>query len=154
MGQCELRQLVNKSDLVRALVRVNIVVSLNIPSVNNYITSKENANKHPQQIKFFETHPSIATITKQCLSSSFNFQKTNADEVMKIISQLNTAKTCQNADTPTKIIKLNKDIFAKFISNNFNHCIDEGKFPYELKHADVSRYIRKKINASRRITDQ
>ena len=56
---------------------------------------------------------------------------------MKIISQLNTAKTCQNADTPTKIIKLNKDIFAKFISNNFNHCIDEGKFSYELKHADV-----------------
>ena len=30
---------------------------------------------------------------------------------MKIINQLNTAKTCQNADTPTKIIKLNKDIF-------------------------------------------
>ena len=56
---------------------------------------------------------------------------------MKIISQLNTAKACQNADTPTKIIKLNKDIFAKFISNNFKNCIDEGKFPYELKHSDV-----------------
>ena len=56
----------------------NIVASLNIPSVNNYITSKENANKYPQQIKCFETHPSITTITKQCLSSSFNFQKTNA----------------------------------------------------------------------------
>ena len=106
----------------------NIVASLNIPSVNNYITSKENANKYPQQIKCFETHPSITTITKQCLSSSFNFQKTNANEVMKIISQLNTAKTCQNADTPTKIIKLNKDIFAKFISNNFNHCIGECEF--------------------------
>ena len=72
----------------------NIVASLNIPNVNNYITSKENANKYPQQIKCFETHPSIATITKQCLSSSFNFQKTNADEVMKIISQLNAPKTC------------------------------------------------------------
>ena len=64
---------------------------------------------------------SITTITKQCLSCSFNFQKTSANEVMKIISQLNTAKTCQSADTPTKIIKL--------ISNNFNHCIDEGEFP-------------------------
>ena len=80
--------------------------------------------KYPQQIKCFEKHPSITTITKQCLSSSFNFQKTNANEVMKIISQLNMAKTCQNADTPTKIIKLNEDIFAKFISNNFNHYID------------------------------
>ena len=63
---------------------------------------------------------------------------------MKIISQLNTAKTCQNADTPTKIIKLNKDIFEKFISNNFNHCVDEGKFPYELKHTDVIPVHKKK----------
>ena len=38
---------------------------------------------------------SITTITKQRLSSSFNFQKTNANEVMRIISQLNAAKTCQ-----------------------------------------------------------
>ena len=92
----------------------NIVASLNIPSVNNYITSKENANKYPQQIKCFETHPSITTMTKQSLSYSFNFQKTNANEVMKIISQLNTTKTCQKADTPTKIIKVNKVIFARF----------------------------------------
>ena len=122
----------------------NIVASLNIPSVNNYITLEENANKYPQQIKCFETHPSIAIRTKQCLSSSFNFQKTNANEVMKIISQLNTAKTCQNADTLAKIIKLHKDIFAKFISNNFNHCIDEDEFPYELKHADVIPVHKKK----------
>ena len=54
-----------------------------MPSVNNYIMAKENANKYPQQIKCFETHPSITTMTKQC--QSFNFQKTNANEVMKII---------------------------------------------------------------------
>ena len=122
----------------------NIVASLNIPNINNHITAKENANKYLQQIKCFETHPSITTITKQCLSCSFNFQKTNENEVMNIISQLNTAKTCQNADTPIKIIKLNKDIFAKFICNNFNHCIDEGEFPYKLKHADVIPVHKKK----------
>ena len=54
----------------------NIVANLNIASVNNYITAKENANKYRQQIKCFDTHTSI---TKQCLSSSFNFQKTNAN---------------------------------------------------------------------------
>ena len=122
----------------------SIVASLNIPNINNYITTKENANKYPQQIKCFETHPSNTIITKQCLSSSFNFQKTNANEVMNIISQLNTAKTCQNADTFTKIIKLKKDIFVEFISNNFNHCIDEGEFPYELKHAEVISVRKKK----------
>ena len=92
----------------------NIVASLNIPSVNSYIRTKENAKKYPQQIKSFETHPSITIMTKQSLSSSFNFQKTNANEVMKIISQLNMEKTCQKADTPTKLIKLNKVIFARF----------------------------------------
>ena len=51
-------------------------------------------------------------------------------------------------------MKLNKDVFAKFISNNFYHCIDEDEFPYELKHADLSWYVRKKINALRRITNQ
>ena len=51
----------------------NIVASLNIPNINNYKTAKENAKKHPQQIKCFKTHPSITTITKQCLSYSFNF---------------------------------------------------------------------------------
>ena len=54
----------------------NIVANLNIASVNNYITAKENANKYRQQIKCFDTRTSI---TKQCLSSSFNFQKTNAN---------------------------------------------------------------------------
>ena len=31
-----------------------------------------------------------------------------------------------------------------FISYKFNHCIDEGKFPYELKHADVTSVHKKK----------
>ena len=33
---------------------------------------------------------------------------------MKIINQLSAAKTCQNTDTATKIIKFNKDILAKY----------------------------------------
>ena len=72
---------------------------------------------------------------------------------MNIISQLNTAKTCQNADTPTKITKL-KDIFAKFVSNNFNHCIVEGELPYELKHADIIPVHKKKDKCVKENTDQ
>ena len=33
---------------------------------------------------------------------------------------------------------------SKFISNTFNHWIDEGEFPYELKHADVIPVHKKK----------
>ena len=73
--------------------------------MSNYITVKENANKYPQQINCFETHPSVTTITKQCLSSTFDFQKANANEVTEIISQLNTTKTCQNTDALTKVFE-------------------------------------------------
>ena len=72
--------------------------------------------------------------------------------MINIISQLNTAKTCQNADTSTKIIKLNKGIFD-ILKIIFNHCIDESEFPYELKHADVIAVHKKKKNQFQ-ISDQ
>ena len=56
---------------------------------------------------------------------------------MKVINNLNVAKTCQANDIPTKIIKINKDIFANFITDHSNYCIANGEFPDELKNADV-----------------
>ena len=40
-------------------------------------------------------------------------------------------------DIPTKVIKINKDIFANFITDHFNYCIGNGEFLDESKHADV-----------------
>ena len=59
-------------------------------------------------------------------------------------SQQNIKKSCQQEDIPTKIIKLNIDLIAKFIAENFNSCIDEGEFPSELKHADIVSIHQKK----------
>ena len=39
---------------------------------------------------------------------------------------------------PTKVIKMNKDIFANFITDHFNNCIAYGKFLDKSKHADVT----------------
>ena len=52
--------------------------------------------------------------------------------------------SCQQEDIPTKIIKLNEDLIAKFIGENFNSCINEGKFLSELKHADIVPIHKKK----------
>ena len=57
--------------------------------------------------------------------------------VMKVVNNLNVAKTCQVNDIPTKVIKMNKDIFANFVTDHFNYCITYGEFPDELKHTDV-----------------
>ena len=56
---------------------------------------------------------------------------------MKVINNLNVAKSCQVNDIPTKVIKMNKDIFANFITDHFKYCIAYVDFPDELKHADV-----------------
>ena len=73
-----------------------------------------------------------------------HFRKTSCNEVEKIISNLNIKKSCQQEDIPTKIIKLNKDLIATFIAENFNSCIDKGEFPSELKHADIAPIHKKK----------
>ena len=44
----------------------------------------------------------------------------------------------------TKIVKLNIDLFSTFICKNFHYCISIGKFPNELKLADVIPVHKKK----------
>ena len=53
------------------------------------------------------------------------------------MNNLNVAKLCQINDIPTKFIKMNKDIFANFITDYFNYWNFYGGFPVELKHTDV-----------------
>ena len=47
-------------------------------------------------------------------------------------------------DIPTKMIKLNKDIIAPFISKNFNFCVDKVEFLNHLKHMDIVPVHKKK----------
>ena len=42
------------------------------------------------------------------------------------------------------MIKVNKDIFAGFIAEDFNNCVDESVFQGGLKHADVTPVYKKK----------
>ena len=78
------------------------------------------------------------SIKKNINPSEFNFRKVNQKEVENVISNLNTEKAIQSNDIPTKIIKLNKDIFSNFIKNDFNNnCVENGIFSDALKQADV-----------------
>ena len=75
--------------------------------------------------------------------STFNFENTYNDAVMKVTNNLNVAKSCQINDIPTSITKMNKDIFANFITDHFNYCIAYRQFPDVLKHTDVIPVPRK-----------
>ena len=80
---------------------------------------------------------------------TFSFRKTNSNEVSKIIDNLDIKKASQNSDVLSKNIKLNKDIIAPFIYENFNCCIDKGEFSNDLKHADIFPVHKKKCKINK-----
>ena len=71
----------------------------------------------------FQNHPSVANIKQREFNSIFSFKNTNENEVRKIIKNLNVHKTCQGSDIPTKIIKINIDLFSSFICQHINYSI-------------------------------
>ena len=85
----------------------------------------------------FENHPCFKNIRSKKFNSTFSFENIYTDAVMKVINNLNVAKSFQINDILTKVIKMNKDIFANFIMNLFNYCTAYGEFPDELKQADI-----------------
>ena len=57
---------------------------------------------------------------------------------------MSIVEVCQKGDITTKVIKMNKDIFAGFIAKAFNNCVDKGVFRDDLKHADITPTLKKK----------
>ena len=75
--------------------------------------------------------------------SVLSFKKTSSTEVEKAINNLSIVKACQKDDIPTKVIKMNKDIFPHFKAKDFNKCFKESFYCIFNKHAPIKRrYIR------------
>ena len=78
------------------------------------------------QIQFspFSTHSKITKALRisnvKSLIRNFLLRILNTDVEMKVLNNLNVAKSCQINGIPTKVIKMNKDIFANFITDHFN----------------------------------
>ena len=115
----------------------NIISDLNIPKKYQCFLNDMDSDSLLSVLNAFKNYPSIKNIKSKKLNLTFSFENTYTDVVMKVIKNLNIAKTCQVIDIPTKVIKINKDIFANFITDHFNYSIANGEFPDELKSADV-----------------
>ena len=73
----------------------------------------------------------------------YSIRKVTYKEILNEINSLDTSKSTQSEDILFKTIKDNADIFANFISQNFNKCTIDGKFPDQLKKADVTLVFKK-----------
>ena len=115
----------------------NIISELNIPKKYHCFLNDMDSDSVVSVLNAFENHPSIKNIKSKKFNSTFSFENTYTDIVMKVINNFSIAKSCQTNDVPAKVIKMNKDIFANFITCHFNYCTAYDQFPDELKHADV-----------------
>ena len=59
-------------------------------------------------------------------------------------NNLDTAKTSQQFDVPTKVLKLNSEYFAGYFCGSINQCISKSMFPPDLKLADVTPVYKNK----------
>ena len=92
-----------------------------------------------QAIERYKNHPGIVNIKEpHGKIPKFTFKCTTMNEMRKEISGINISKSSPMYSIPAKIIKENSKFFIPLLYNNFNNCISTGKFPCNLKLADIT----------------
>ena len=70
-------------------------------------------------IKKYKKHSSIKAIASISKNNNFILEKVSYEEILHEIKELDTRKACQDTEVPSKIIKMNSDIFADFLYQKF-----------------------------------
>lgn len=98
----------------------------------------ELANKIPQKYHKNLTQTLTYNKPKNNYHELSNLKPTTADEVLKIIKNLNSNTSSGLDGIGTKSIKCVKDIIVESLTNCINKCLNESYFPKRLKIAKVS----------------
>ena len=137
------------------LVEDNSILEKNAETSNNLFTSAvSNLNIPPfvdpsveinhiedptlRIIEQYKSHPSVVATNEKNLIKKFSFEYIPKSDVKKEILNLDVSKASQDSDIPTKIIKMNADIFAEVLCNVFNRSLEVGEFPSGMKLANVT----------------
>ena len=115
---------------------INITKSLELKEDN-----ESNANTLEYELDAFNSHPSIRRTIKT--NEKFSFQPVLGDLVREIILSLGAPKTTPAGDIPADILKSTVDIHLPLITKIINVCFENGRFPDELKLAEVSLIFKK-----------
>ena len=130
---------------------VDIVPSLKVSPKENYEADVGNDDESIlNYINKLKNHPSIKVIkSRKKEEQTFTFSYVSYEEVLNEIRKLQTTKTTQQNDIPTKILKENSEVFARYFHKNINFCIENSIFPSDLKVADVTPAFKKKSKTSK-----
>ena len=76
-----------------------------------------------------KNHPSVVAINEKKMTKQFSFEYIPKSDIKKEILILDVSKASQDSDIPTKIVKVNADIFAVVLYKAFNRSLEVGEFP-------------------------
>ena len=96
-------------------------------------------------IEQHKNHPSVVAINEKNLNKQFSFEYIRNSDIKKEILNLGVSKASQDSDIPTKIIKVNADIYAEVLYNVFNSSLEVGEFPSGMKLKNMTT-VRKKCS--------
>ena len=122
-----------------------VVLNLNIPQYKDSSVQVEQINDPILKIiEKFKNHPSIVSIQNQNWEmNKFSFQAIEKADIRKEILNMNCSKASQESDIPTKIIKMNVELFSDFLFRGLNKSLQICEFPSCMKLADVTPVFKK-----------
>ena len=117
----------------------------------NYETDVGNDNEPIlNDINKFKNHPSIKVIkSRKKEEQTFTSNYVSHEQFFNETRKLQTTKMTQQNDIPTKILKENSELFARYFHKNINFCIENSIFPSDLKVVDVTPAFKKKSKTSK-----
>ena len=95
-------------------------------------------------IEKFKNHPSVVRIReKGYKTQNVSFHIVSQNDVYRVIKNIDSSKAYQKNNIPPKVLKDNADVLSSFIHDNINQNINKGKFPDNLKNADITPIFKK-----------
>ena len=91
----------------------------------------------------YRNHPIISINKLAFEKMSFSFRNISEEHVQRAISNIDTSKSYQKDNIPPKIFEASVAVCKVFLNIDINNCIMEGKFPSNLKNADICPIFKK-----------
>ena len=121
-----------------------VVSNLNIPQYEDPSINLDGIDDPLEIIREkYKNHPSILAIQDKQFDTSFSFELITKEDIEKEILALQDGKACQQSDIPTKIVKMNVDIFSEMLYLELYKTIEYSLYPFCMKLADITPVYKK-----------
>ena len=116
-----------------------------------YVISVTNSD-HPvdRAIEMYKNHPSILKINQlRYPCDNFFSREISESSIAKSIEDLDSSKAYQKYNIPPKVLRASDDLSALVLCSDINRCISDGRFPNNLKSADLTPTFKKAERSSK-----